>query len=368
MIRSPITQNRPREKSLNTDPFHSVRVAAPTEPHDSESADISVVDPNCYARFSQPPAAPLIHTIGAVVGLTMPLAGLLAAMNVSWQRGWLDWTQLGIMGVGLLLTGLGITLGYHRLLTHRSFSTHDGVRAFWMMMGALALQKSPIEWCATHRKHHALSDTPGDPHTPHDFEPGFINALKGFWHAHAGWILTGHMISRDQQRYVPDLLDDPLAVWIHRWWEIVWYPLTFLIPTLVAWGITGTGEGALLGFLWGGCARVFLVQHITFSVNSLCHLFGRKDYHSNDESRNNFFCGLLCAGEGFHNNHHAFPTSARHGLEWWQFDLTWCVIRLMERCGLAWNVKLPSPAMLERKRIARTKSEHDIENSDSNGG
>lgn len=350
MLPSSTPQKQTSFNHASADAGHGVTAVA--EGGDvTEIRDVTTVEPAPYERTIQPPDAPLIHTIGVLVGIILPFAGVLAAMVVSWQTGWLDWTQLSIMIAGQLLTALGLTLGYHRLLTHRSFATYSWIRAFWMMMGALALQKSPIEWCATHRKHHALSDQPGDPHSPHDRPPGFFNSLKGFWHSHVGWILTGHIIATDHARYVPDLLQDPVAVWIHRSWELVWFPLTFLIPTVVAWLMTGTGEGALLGFLWGGCVRIFLVQHFTFAVNSICHMFGRREYRSNDESRNNFICGILSAGEGFHNTHHAFPTSARHGLQWWQPDLTWYVIRLMQLLGLAWDVKLPSPEMLESKRI-----------------
>ena len=316
-----------------------------------ESDDPTFVMPLPHEQTTRPPDAPWYHSVGISIGLFLPFAGLIAAMWLAWQHGWFDWTQFSILVIGYVLTGLGITIGYHRMLTHRSLETYPVIRGFWMMMGALAVQKSPVEWCATHRKHHALSDRPGDPHSPHEQQPGFFNSLKGFWHAHTGWILTGHIIKTDQVRYVPDLLQDPLAVWIHRTWEFVWFPLAFLIPTAISWGITGTGQGALMGFLWGGCARIFLVQHITFSTNSICHLFGRRDFHSNDESRNNLVCGFFSGGEGFHNNHHAFPTSARHGLEWWQFDLSWYVIRLMELTGLAWNVKLPSAELRESKRL-----------------
>ncbi|MFN8706000.1 MAG: acyl-CoA desaturase [Planctomyces sp.] len=312
--------------------------------------DITDVKPEAHERSVLPPSAPLIHTVGATFGLVLPFAGLALAMVLSWQRGWLDRVQLSILVAGYMLTGLGITLGFHRLLTHRAFSTYGWMRAFWMMMGSLAVQKSPLEWCATHRKHHALSDKPGDPHSPIENPPGLFNSLKGFWHAHAGWILTGHLITTDHRRYVPDLLQDPLAVWIHRTWEFIWFPLAFLIPTGIAWAITGTGEGALMGFLWGGCARVFLVQHMAFSVNSICHLFGRQDYHASDNSRNNLICGIFSGGEGFHNNHHAFPTSARHGLEWWQPDLAWYVIWLMKQTGLAWDVRVPTPQQMNDRR------------------
>lgn len=317
-----------------------------------ELADPSNVIPEPQERTVRPPDAPLFHTIGTSIALLLPFAGLVAAMWLGWKRGWFDWTQLTILAAGYVLTGLGITIGYHRLLTHRSLETYPVIRGFWMMMGALAVQKSPIEWCAAHRKHHALSDKPGDPHSPHENEPGFLNSLKGFWHAHSGWILTGHIIKTDHTRYVPDLLQSPLAVWIHRTWEPIWFPLAFLLPSTISWAITGTARGALMGFLWGGCARVFLVQHMTFSINSICHLFGSQDYQSNDKSRNNLICGIFSGGEGFHNNHHAFPTSARHGLEWWQPDLSWYVIRLMELTGLAWNVKRPSPEVLASKRLS----------------
>jgi stearoyl-CoA desaturase (delta-9 desaturase) len=316
-----------------------------------EGSDPSIVTPEAHERTTQPPSAPLIHTVGATLGIALPFVGMVVAMVLSWQRGWFDRTQLTILVVGYILTGLGITLGFHRLFTHRSFATYGWMRAFWMMMGSLAVQKSPIEWCATHRKHHALSDKPGDPHSPHENPPGFLNSLKGFWHAHVGWLVTGHIIKTDQQRYVPDLLQDPLAVWIHRTWEFIWFPLAFLIPTGVAWWVTGTGQGALMGFLWGGCARVFLVQHMAFAVNSICHMFGRQDYQASDHSRNNFVCGIFSGGEGFHNNHHAFPTSARHGLEWWQPDIAWYVIRLMELTGLVWDVRLPTQELLDSRRL-----------------
>jgi len=313
--------------------------------------DLSVVVPAASERTIRPPDAPLIHLVGSILAIVLPFLGVIAAMLPSWSQGWLDPTQLSILAVGYLLTGMGITLGFHRLLTHRAFETYGWLRAFWMMMGSLAVQKSPIEWCATHRKHHALSDQPGDPHSPHENDPGFLNTLRGFWHAHLGWITTGHIIKTDQERYVPDLVNDPLAQWIHRTWDYVWFPLAFLIPTCVAWLITGTAEGAWFGFLWGGCVRVFLVQHMAFSVNSICHMIGQRDYQTNDHSRNNFLCGIFSGGEGFHNNHHAFPTSARHGLEWWQPDLAWYLIRLMELLGLAWNVKAPDAAMKKQKRF-----------------
>jgi stearoyl-CoA desaturase (Delta-9 desaturase) len=319
---------------------------------ESFDAETSIT-PAASERTHTPPQASVTHQIGAVVGVIMPIFGMAVAMIVSWRTGWFDLTHLTILVVGYYLTGFGITIGYHRLLTHRAFATYGWIRGLFMVLGALAIQKSPLEWCATHRKHHSLSDKPGDPHTPHGLGPGFINACRGLFHAHMGWLFTGHLTSTDHRRYVPDLLQDRAAVWVHRFWEPLFVPLSFLIPTLVAWAATGTGRGALMGFLWGGCARVFLQQHVTFSVNSICHMFGRRDFETNDESRNNYLFGILGAGEGFHNTHHAFPTSARHGLEWWQPDLSWCLIRSMQALGLAWDVKLPTPEMVRSKQMDR---------------
>lgn len=328
-----------------------------TDEHEANAAELEAdaaafVQPRLEEQTTRAPDAPLIHTLMITIGLLLPFVGMVVAMWFAWAYGWFDWTQFWILVIGYVLTGLGITIGYHRLLTHRAFETYPVVRGFWVILGALTVQKTPIEWCATHRKHHALTDQPGDPHSPHERPPGFFNALKGFWHAHSGWIFNGHIIKTNQARYVPDLLQDRFVMWVHRTWAFVWFPLAFAIPATIAWSITGTGHGALMGFLWGGCVRVFLVQHITFSTNSICHLFGTRAYQTRDESRNNLFCGIFSGGEGFHNNHHAFPSSARHGLEWWQPDLSWAVIRLMEITGLAWNVKLPSSKMIQSKRLS----------------
>ncbi len=299
-----------------------------------------------------PPAAPWVHRYGMLLAFVLQTIGVIASIVLAWRYGGIDALSFWLMAAGVVLTGLGITIGYHRLLTHRSFETYRPLHLMWMMLGALAMQKSPLEWCATHRKHHAISDKPDDPHSPHLHGEGFWNGLRGFFYAHMGWLITGHIIYTDQSKYVPDLIADPVAVWIHRTWEFLWVPLSLAIPTAIAGLITGTWQGAFMGFLWGGIMRTFIVQHITFSTNSLCHLFGKQHFQTDDESRNNPVCGIISAGEGWHNNHHAFPTSARHGLLWWQLDFSWIVIRLMERLGLVWNVQLPSPQALARKRIA----------------
>jgi len=286
-----------------------------------------------------------------LAAVVVPFVGMIAAIISLWAYGWMGWLYLNMMIIGMLLTGTGITVGYHRLFAHKAFETYGWVRAYWMIMGALAVQKSPIEWCAVHRRHHSLSDRPGDPHSPHTSGKGLRNALKGFWYAHSGWLFTGYLLFTDQKRYIPDLLKDRTAVWIHRYYEVFWIPISFVIPAVIGGLITGTWKGAWLGLLWGGFARIFLVHHITWSINSVCHVFGRRDYAVSDQSRNNFICALFAFGEGWHNNHHAFPSSARQGLKWWQFDLSWLIIRSMQLVGLAWNVQLPSKQAMEHRRI-----------------
>lgn len=302
------------------------------------------------AAWTDPPEAPALHKLWMLASVVVPFAGFVAAIIGMWLHGWMGWLYLNMLLAGWLLTGLGITIGYHRLLSHQAFETYRWVRIFWMMMGALAAQKSPIEWCAVHRRHHALSDRPGDPHSPHRYGGGWRNAVKGFAYAHVGWLFTGYLPWTDQNHYVPDLLEDRTARWIQRYYEAFWIPLTFALPAAIGGVATQTWEGAWLGLLWGGLARVFLLDHITWSINSVAHLFGGRDYEVKDRSRNNVALALLGFGEGWHNNHHAFPASARQGLRWWQFDLSWIVIRAMQLLGLAWNVKLPGEHALARGR------------------
>ena len=289
--------------------------------------------------------------------VTIPLMGMAAAIMLAWQYGMMSWLHLTMLIGGWYLTGMGITIGYHRMLTHRSFDTVPAVRWFWTTMGALAVEGSPIDWCMVHRKHHQFSDHHGDPHSPHLHDGGFWNMVKGFWHSHIGWMFKSNWSKSERAKYVPDLLEDSLLMSIDQkyYW---WVTASLVIPTVIGgvaalFGPTVTlssvALGAGLGLLWGGLARVCLSHHMTWSINSICHIFGSRDFKSSDDSRNNLFFGILSHGEGWHNNHHAFPTSARHGLKWWQFDLSWMVIRGLEVCGLAWNVKLPSEKQMEKR-------------------
>jgi len=279
-------------------------------------------------------------------GVIIPFLGVIAAIAISWGWG-LNWTELALLIGMYLATGLGITVGYHRLFVHRSFNTFRAVKFILAVLGSMSVEGPVFKWAAIHRHHHKHSDQPDDPHSPHGFGTGAWGVLKGLWHAHMGW-----MFSPDPPnlgRLVRDLYKDRVLRVANRLFG-VWVVLGLLIPTVLGAWISGTWTGALLGFIWGGLVRVFLVHHLTWSINSVCHLWGRQPFQCNDESRNNVLCGVLGLGEGWHNNHHAFPASARHGLRWWEFDFSYYVIRALEVLRLVWCVRVPSAKTMVSKQ------------------
>src|SRR5262245_29126643 len=263
-----------------------------------------------------------------------PVIGAAAAVIVAALYGQPSQTEFLLMGI---MTGLGITLGFHRLFAHRSFATVRPIEWTLMILGCMAGEK-PFFWVATHRVHHRHSDRDGDPHSPHIWAGHRLGLLRGIWHAYFGWL---HPYGYSYQlSAVRDLTCRRDLVWIDRHW-FLWYLIGLAIPALAGFLIGGTAFDALIGFLWGGAFRHFIVLQMSFVVNTVCHLWGTRAYDTLDRSRNNFLLGLIAFGDGWHNNHHAFPYSARHGFHWWQPDLTWYAIRLMERIGLAWAVKRP---------------------------
>jgi stearoyl-CoA desaturase (Delta-9 desaturase) len=285
---------------------------------------------------------------GLVTVIPILLLGLAAWQ--AWSEA-LRWSDLMILGLAYLLTGIGVTVGFHRLLTHRSFATSPFVRGVFAALGSAAVEGPVISWVADHRKHHACSDREGDPHSPHvGHGHGLSGSLRGLYHAHVGWLFI-HTQRASKERFAPDLLDDPVIRFIDRTF-IVWALLGLAIPFGLGVAIGGSIAAGLTGLLWGGAVRVFVVHHVTYSVNSLCHMFGRKPYETRDESRNLAWLAPLTFGEAWHNNHHAFPTSATHGLGRWQFDPSALVIAAMERLGLVWDVVRPSA----ERRAAKTTS------------
>src|SRR5271168_2015155 len=283
---------------------------------------------------------PRIDRLANLAATVVPVGLLGLAMWSAWG-GALRWPDLVVMAVTYLLTGLGITVGYHRLLTHRSFKTSAPMRALFAALGSAAIEGPVIEWVANHRKHHRYSDQPGDPHSPHLRQPGWRGAFTGLYHAHVGWIFGDESLaSRD--RYAPDLIADPVVSFVDRTF-LVWVIAGLAFPFGLGVALTGTLAGGLTGLLWGGAVRMFFLHHATFSINSLCHFFGRHSFATGDESRNLAWLALPTFGEAWHNNHHAFPTSARHGLRWWQLDPSAWLIAALERCGLVWDVVRITP-------------------------
>jgi stearoyl-CoA desaturase (delta-9 desaturase) len=279
-------------------------------------------------------------------GVVVPFVGVLVAVVLLWNRA-VDAVDLGIFVVMYLLTAFGVTIGYHRLLTHRAFATYPVLERMFAVLGSLSVQGSVMDWVADHRKHHAHTDRDGDPHSPH---VGHGSGLTGLWHAHVGWLLETQG-QADWKRYATDLYEDPKMRRIGRRFPLL-AGLSLLIPAAAGFLLDGfTLGGALRGLVWGGLVRIFLVHHVTWSVNSVCHFFGRRRFAVDDQSTNVSWLALLSLGESWHHNHHAFPRSAYHGLRWWEIDISGLIISTMQRLGLAWNVVRITPER-QRAKIA----------------
>jgi stearoyl-CoA desaturase (Delta-9 desaturase) len=279
----------------------------------------------------------------------VPFAGLIV---VGWQL-WNDalrWSDVVVFGICYVLTGLGVTVGFHRHLTHRAFKAKPWVRATLTILGSAAIEGPVISWVADHRKHHAFADVEGDPHSPHvDHGVGWRGALRGLLHAHVGWLFI-HTHRGNKKRYAPDLLADPLIRLIDRTF-LVWVLAGLAVPFALGGLIGGSWETALTGLLWGGAVRMLVVHHVTYSINSLCHFFGAQAFNTGDESRNLAWLAPITFGEAWHNNHHAFPTSYEHGLRKWQLDPSRFVIRMLEKAGLVWDVVRVTPERQARKAL-----------------
>ncbi len=290
--------------------------------------------------------------IANLTGVVVPFLGVLVAIVLLWNRA-VDWIDIGILVSMYFLTGAGITVGFHRCLTHRSFQTYPWLERTFAVLGSLALQGSVMDWVADHRKHHAHTDKEGDPHSPH---VGHGSGLRGLWHAHTGWLFETQG-QADWKRYARDLYDDPQMRRIgKRFPQLVLVSL--LIPTLAGFILHGfTLTGALRGYIWGGLVRIFLVHHVTWSVNSVCHFFGRRRFDIEDRSTNVAWLSLLSFGESWHHNHHAFPRSAYHGLRWWEIDISGMIISTLERLGLAWNVIRITPERQRQKIVAAPRAQ-----------
>jgi len=287
-----------------------------------------------------------LHRWSNLAGVVLPFLGFVAAVVLLWNT-LVDWSDLAVMLIMYVITGYGVTLGFHRLLTHRSFQTHKALEYGFAALGSMAVQGPVMTWVADHRKHHAHTDQEGDPHSPHNHGGGLKGAVAGLWYAHMGWLFD-RVGQADPARYAKDLHEDRGMRVIHAtFWAWVLFGLA--LPFGLGYLIDGTLAGALTAALWGGPVRIFALHHVTWSINSVCHFFGTRRFDVEDRSTNVFWLAPFSFGESWHHNHHAFPRSAVHGLRWWEVDPTAWLIRLLRRLRLAWNVVEISPDRQQQK-------------------
>ncbi|WP_424184245.1 acyl-CoA desaturase [Actinokineospora sp. G85] len=287
---------------------------------------------------------PPLTRFGVYLFILVPFAALVAAVPALWGWG-LGWVDVALAVFFFYFTGLGITVGYHRLFTHGSFRANRALKITLAIMGSMALQGPPIVWVADHRRHHAFSDKEGDPHSPwlHGTTP--LGLAKGFWHAHMGWIFEHELTNR--QRFAPDLEADPDIKRINDlFW--LWTTLTLALPGILGGLITWSVWGGITAFFWAGLVRVAVLHHVTWSTNSICHMIGSRPFTSRDKAANFWPLAILSFGESWHNLHHADPTCARHGVKRGQIDTSARLIWVFEKLGWATNVRWPTPQRLAK--------------------
>jgi len=278
--------------------------------------------------------------LGAAVALVLPfLAYPIGAVEV--------W----VFVVMFLLTETGVTVGFHRHFTHRSFKAKPFVRVILAILGSMSAQGSLVFWAALHRWHHEFSDQKGDPHSPYVRGDEPLSGLRGFWHSYLGWT-TNHGVP-NPYHYTPDLVQDAVISKINRHY-LSWIFLGLAIPTLLSGILTTSLWGALYGFLWGGLLRIFISLNLVLFITSLAHIIGHQSYKSGDHSTNNIWFAIPTLGESWHNNHHAFPNAAVVGWRWWQVDISGWVILLLEKLGLVWDVNIPTHEMRKNKKLVAT--------------
>lgn len=284
-----------------------------------------------------------IHTWGLMV---VPPLGAVLALSMFLQ-GQVGFLEIGLFLLMYLISIIGITVGFHRLFAHGAFQTSPQVRGMLAIFGSMSCQGPIIYWVSNHRRHHQHSDQPGDPHSPHFKDEHSLPKWKGFLHAHSGWIFR-HELSNSFV-FSKDLLKDPVVSKVNQFY-LFWMILGLAIPALLGGIATGSLSGLYSGFIWGGLVRIFLFSHMSYCINSICHLYGQRPFETKEYSTNNFWLAIPTGGESWHNNHHAFPTSAKFGLTRQQFDLGYQIIRLLESLNLVWKVKSPTADMIAKKR------------------
>lgn len=293
------------------------------------------------------PALSRKHRRVALLTLMLPTMGAVAAIYWMMTRG-VSEASIVVFFVFYGLTTAGLTVGFHRLFTHKAFKPVPVTKGVLAVLGMMAAQGPILFWVASHRRHHTYSDTKDDCHSPCLHGEGVIGRLKGLWHAHIGWMLKGEITNVPM--FAKDLLQDSMVIMLNRYYAL-WVLVGLAIPAVVGWIIPGGWEGAMEGFLLGGLFRIFFVHHITWGLNSLNHVFGFCRYHCDDSSRNIGWLALVTMGEGWHNNHHAYPSSAKFGHKWWELDLGFGLIRMLQLAGLCTDVRYPNTEALLRKEV-----------------
>lgn len=290
------------------------------------------------------------HTLGMSLAIGLPFAAFLGAIVLLWNRA-VGWADLALLAALYFPAVLGVTIGYHRLLTHRAFEAVPALKVALLAAGALAFQGRPIKWAIDHRIHHAHSDQAGDPHSPvHGFGTGLWQQCRGFLHAHMGWMFK--RVGYGSEKWGRDLTADPIVRFMDRtYWG--WASLAFVLPATAGWALSGSPWGALTGLFWGGLVRIFFVHHVTWSINSICHMYGTRPFVSQDRATNNRWLALPSLGESWHHNHHVFPAAAIQGVDPGQVDLSGLLISLWERLGWVRNVHRATEAQKARLRRSR---------------
>ena len=299
----------------------------------------------------QPTTAPLVEGRKSVLEqslviafMIIPVVALVAAVMLTWGWG-ITLLDVVIATIAYFGTGLGVTVGFHRHFTHKSFKATRPMKVALAITGSLAFQGSIVSWVADHRRHHAFSDKEGDPHSPWLFGTGPLALVRGFWHAHMGWLFDRD--KTNARRFAPDLLADRDVAAVDRQFVLL-TAVSLGVPALLGGLLSWSWWGALTAFLWGGLVRVGLLHHVTWSINSICHMAGRRPFGTRDRSANVWWLAVLSFGESWHNLHHADPTCARHGVKRGQIDMSARLIWLFEKFGWVHSVRWPTPQRLER--------------------
>jgi stearoyl-CoA desaturase (Delta-9 desaturase) len=286
----------------------------------------------------------LVH---ATLILVLPTLGVFVAIWLLFHGG-VTRLDVCLFAVMYCISFIGITVGYHRYFTHVSFKTSSLVKVILGTAGSTACQGPVNYWVSNHRRHHRFTDKEGDIHSPHYLNGQQLKGLRGFWHSHIGWTFV-HEISNTAVA-APDLLRDRTTKWVNDTYY-VWVAASFLVPTVIGGAVSHSWRGALTGLIWGGLVRLFVTYHSIHTITSLAHLWGKKEFRDDNQSRNNIWLSIFTWGESWHNNHHTFPGSAMFGLKWWQVDLGGYVIRGMQALRLVWGVRVPSNSVIENRLL-----------------